>query len=269
MNRHKLKHSKLFAGRKSLLVCGLLAGLLSSGRTAIAEDGGPTPYRPTVSNPAELPTPGQFELEFGLQRIQGGDDARRDSAPYLVKYAFNPSWGLMLGGELFINQRPFSGDRVSGGGDTLMMAKYANKLDDNHGVGVEFGAKLATAHSGLGSGSTDWIVNGIYSLDIGETRLDTNLGVTSLGLHEDGLGSTQGAWAAALSRAFGAYTLAAEFSGSGRRGSTAASQFLVAVSRPLGRKLVLDAGVARPLQRGGPDWIAFAGFTYAFDRQGQ
>ena len=266
MNHHNPQCSMTFAWRKTLLVCGTLAGLAAIGQGACAEDGGPTPYRPTVSNPAELPTPGQFELEFGLQRIHGGDDVRRDSAPYLLKYAFNPSWGLMLGGEAFISRLPVGGDRLRGGGDTQVMGKYAYHASETQGLGIEFGAKLATARSGLGSGATDWIANGIYSLDIGETRLDTNLGATHLGLREEGLGRTQATWAAALSRPIGGNTLAAEFSGTARHGSSAASQFLVAVSRPMGRALVLDIGAAWPLQRSGPDWIAFAGFTYAFDR---
>lgn len=51
-----------------------------------------TPYRPSVSSPAQLPAAGQIEFEFGgLQ--QRADDARRSAKPSLFKLAFTKEWG--------------------------------------------------------------------------------------------------------------------------------------------------------------------------------
>ena len=57
-----------------------------------------TAYRPSVSNPADLPTPGQLELEFGGLHEKKGS-ARNDSLPYLFKLAFTREWGVLLGGD--------------------------------------------------------------------------------------------------------------------------------------------------------------------------
>ena len=55
---------------KPLITCTCLCALLATaGAPALAEDGMEvTPYRPSISNPAQLPTPGQLELEL----LRGG-----------------------------------------------------------------------------------------------------------------------------------------------------------------------------------------------------
>jgi hypothetical protein len=65
-----------------------------------------TPYRPTISNPAELSEPGWLELELGWQRISGGSDKRRDSMPLTAKLAFSDDWGVLVGTEARVSAAP-------------------------------------------------------------------------------------------------------------------------------------------------------------------
>ena len=60
-----------------------------------------SPYRPSVSNSAQLPAPGQLEFEFGGLR-QRSADTRRSSTPYLFKLAFDQAWGVLIGGEAHV-----------------------------------------------------------------------------------------------------------------------------------------------------------------------
>ena len=52
-----------------------------------------TPYRPSVSTPAQLPSPGQLEFELGGLASSFSGGARRDSLPYTFKLAFSDEWG--------------------------------------------------------------------------------------------------------------------------------------------------------------------------------
>ena len=61
---------------------------------AQAADDAVTPYRPSVSSPAQLPVPGQLELELGGLQTRLDDD-RRASLPYTFKLAFNEAWGVV------------------------------------------------------------------------------------------------------------------------------------------------------------------------------
>lgn len=70
------------AGAKRAAACATL--MLAFGTSGhAAEEPSATPYRPTVSNPADLPLPGWLEFEAGGLRTRGGELARRDSFPYL------------------------------------------------------------------------------------------------------------------------------------------------------------------------------------------
>ena len=68
------------------LLCLCLAA--SAAHAQQAPDDAVTPYRPSVSSPAQLPVPGQLELELGGLHTRLEDD-RRASLPYTVKLAFN------------------------------------------------------------------------------------------------------------------------------------------------------------------------------------
>jgi len=81
---------------------------------AYADDDSPvTPYRPSVSSPAQLPAPGQLELEIGGLRTQNSGQ-KRDSLPYQLKLGFNPEWGILLGGEAYVSAQNAGGHRDGG-----------------------------------------------------------------------------------------------------------------------------------------------------------
>lgn len=56
-----------------------------------------TPYRPTVSNPAELSAARHLEIEAGFEHVNSGGLKERLATPVTLKYAFNRDWGIMFG----------------------------------------------------------------------------------------------------------------------------------------------------------------------------
>jgi hypothetical protein len=219
---------------------------------AHADDGaaeGPpiTPYRPTVSDPAQLPAPGQLELELGGQRTSGSG-ANRTSPPYLLKLAFNDEWGLLIGGDAYVWMQQ-DGGRAEGSGDTNLTLKRAWIVDSASAFGMELGVKLPTANDVIGSGKADYTVTGIYSRDFGPVHMDVNLGATQLGRVDPGSARTQlnaaTAFSTALSEHFG---VTGEVSGTHRDGADASLQFLVALTFSPSKRLTFDLGLARTVK---------------------
>jgi hypothetical protein len=149
-----------------LLACG-------AGGALAAEAGSVTPYRPSVSTPAQLPAVGQLEYEAGFLGAKDGD-ARRDSIPVLFKLAFSEQWGVLVGGDTYVSARDGSGARARGLGDTVVTLKRAFVLDSGTAFGVELGAKAPTAKHSIGSGKADYTLNTIFSKDIGKVHLDAS-----------------------------------------------------------------------------------------------
>src|ERR1700739_1808871 len=147
-----------------------------------------TPYRPSVSTPAQLPFPGQLEFESGGQRMN--DASRRGNLPYLFKLAFSNEWGLLVGGDAHVWLRG-EDDRSEGVGDTNVTLKRAWIVDNATAFGMEFNVQLPTAKNPLGSGKADYDVNAIYSRDLGPVHMDANLNLTQLGLVDPGTARTQ------------------------------------------------------------------------------
>lgn len=219
------------------------------------------PYRPSVSNPAGLPTPGQLELEFGVQHDKD-HGARSDSLPYLLKLAFTREWGVLLGGNAQVWERDEQGMRRHGAGDTGITLKRAFLIDDNLGFGLEFGANLPTAKRGLGSGKADYTLNAIYSQGIRKLHLDVNLNATRIGAPEEGSGRVETGLAAALAMPLGRnWSAVAEWSGTRRSGAQSTAQVLAAVSYSPDLKFSIDAGFAKGLNGATPDWSFFTGFV--------
>jgi hypothetical protein len=239
------------------------AGMLICTSWASAGEIAATPYRPTISNPAELSAPGWLEVEWGMGRSKGGTNSWQDNQPYTLKYAFSEDFGILLGGDLRIRQIDASDQESTGQGDNLVLLKNHFAAGTGQAFGVEWGAKLATATVGMGSGENDYIVNGIYSVDVEQTRIDANLGASWLGLNEEGLGREQYNWALAVSQEVVTdWTLASELSGSARQGAKNGSQFMLAASYAASNRLVLDFGAATGLSGNMPDWTVFAGVTW-------
>ncbi len=226
-----------------LLLAALPQTVLAADSTA-AEPVPITPYRPSVSSPAQLPAVGQLEMELGGLRQRAGG-ARRDSLPLLLKLALSPEWGVLLGTEAQVALHDgTSSDR--GLGDTTVVLKRAWAIDDNSGFGFELGVKLATAKDSIGSGKTDTSLNVIYSKDLGSVHMDANLNATRLGAYEADTGRVQTGLSASFSTPLNAqWGITAELSGTRRRGAESSRQLLGALSYSPSKQLTFDIGAAR------------------------
>ena len=222
-----------------------------------------TPYRPTVSDPASLSSPGCIEVETGISSLRDADATRTATAPYLIKYAFDADHGLLLGGDAWIDvaARHTHGER--GAGDTFLAWKQRFAVDESSAFGIEAGVETPTARDTLGIGKPAYRIIGIYSVDVGSTHLDLNAGGTRFTRAVAHASSWQNAWSAALSHplsdAFGA---ALELSGTAQRGAHAAHQVLGAINYNLARQCVLDAGIAYGLDRTDHSREFFLGATW-------
>jgi hypothetical protein len=244
--------------------CAVATLALCAGAWA-DEAPGVTPYRPSVSTPAALSAPGWLEIEAGVQHSRAKDDPlRRDSLPYTLKLAFTPDWGVRVGGDAWVRETATNGSRLSGSGDTWLVLKRRFAVDDASAFGAELGTKFPTARDGLGSGEHDWGVNGIYSADFaGSWHTDINLNATRLGGTPAGVSRWQQGWAASLSRSVSdQWGVTGELSGTRQRGTDSTSQVLVAASYALSRRVALDAGASKGLNRASGDWSVFTGVTF-------
>jgi len=246
----------------ALLIC------CASSRAA-GEDSEPsvTPYRPTVSNPADLPVPGWLEAEFGGLRVLGDDRSRSDSAPWLLKYAFDEDHGLLLGGNAYVSAQTPGAPAQSGLGDTFLEWKQRFPVTDKAAFGIEAGVVAPTAGRNLGIGKPQWLINGIFSDDLGALHLDLNLGEAHGGDQPAQVSPWQTAWAAAISAALpGEWGAAFELSGTHQRGTPAQSQALFALSYNVSHRLSLDAGTAYGLAHAARGRSLFAGATVLLGR---
>ncbi|MBP1205270.1 hypothetical protein JOD97_003312 [Duganella sp. 1411] len=242
-----------------------LLAALAFGAMAVplhAQEGPPiTPYRPSVSSPAQLPAPGQLEFEIGGLSSKSDDD-RRASLPYTFKLAFNEQWGVVIGGEAYVSSHADGNPRQRGIGDTTLELKRAFAVDDASAFGLELGVKLPTAKDSIGSGSSDYVLNGIYSRDMGVVHMDANLNATRLGAYEPGSGRVQKGWSASFSAPVSEkWGVTTELSGTHRSGQDNTAQLLVAATYSPTKRLTIDWGVARGLNSASPDWSLFSGLV--------
>lgn len=258
----------MFANMKFKMKAGLCCGMvLLNGAMAYAhaEESEPhaTPYRPTVSNPADLSEPGWLELELGWQRTKGGNDKQRDSFPVLAKLAFTEDWGILMGGELGIRRTNLDNEFTVGGGDTTLILKHRiPTATEGTAWGIEAGFKSPTAKETIGSDKTDYILNGIYSTDFSGNHLDLNLGATRIGAIADSEGRFQYNWASSVSRNLNEkWGVFSELSGSYQRGMPTLSQFMAGASYNFSNQIVFDVGATSGLASASQDWSVFAGVT--------
>lgn len=233
---------------------------------ALAEgDDAITPYRPSVSSPAQLPVPGQLELELGGLR-QRSEGSRRDSVPYQFKLAFNGQWAILVGGEARISARDRTGPSQSLG-DINVVLKRAWDLDNTAAAGMEVGIKLPTAGDTLGSGKADYTLNTIYSKDLGAVHMDANLNTARLGAADPGTGRTpigmSISFSTPLSDRWGATV---ELSGTQRSGIDHAAQLLGAVTFSPTKRLTFDMGVVRAARPTPGSTSFFAGVAFPVTR---
>lgn len=221
-----------------------------------------TPYRPTISNPADLPHPGWIEGEVGGAHTYGEDGSRDDSLPWLLKYAFDEDHGILVGGNAFVRDAPAGAPSSSGFGDLLLEWKQRFPIVDNAAFGIEAGTIVPTAAHQLGVGKPALIGNGIYSTDLGALHLDLNAGGTRYSAHMRGVSQWQSEWAAAGSWSLAeTYGMALELSGTQQRGAATQSQVLGAINYNSSTHLVFDAGLSYGLTRSAHSTGIFAGAT--------
>ena len=243
------------------LIAGIVLWGLSHGALA-ANEPAATPYRPSVSTPANLSEPGWLEAELGWQRRSGGDAERRDSLPYTLKLAFSPDWGVRLGGDLQVRRTDFDGTRLTGVGDTAVVLKRRFAVDGDTAFGLEAGVNFPTAKDRLGSGRTDYSLNGIYSAELGSYHMDLNLVATRLGQIDPDQGRWQLTWAGAVSRTLSErWGMVGELAGTRQTGAPNTAQLLLAASYNLSRRIIFDAGASWGLNRTSSDWSIFTGIT--------
>ena len=118
---------------------------------------GVTPYRPTVSNPADLSAPGWFEGELGGLRTLNQDHSRNDSVPWLLKYALDENYGLLLGGNGYVSQELPGIPTQQSFGDTSLEWKQRFPISDHAAFGIEAGVLVPTASHELGAGKAQWL----------------------------------------------------------------------------------------------------------------
>jgi len=256
-------------GRRRNGIAALCAAALAGSSQAAdaGEEPSVTPYRPSISTPAALSAPGWLELELGAQHTHGRRQSRRDSLPYTLKLAFSEDWGVRVGGDAWVRQRDEAGDRLSGGGDTSVVLKRRFGIDEKSAFGVEAGANLPTARAGLGSGKSDYSINGIYSVDLDRYHADLNLVATRLGQVDSGTSRHQVLWAGSLSTALtDRWGVVGELWGTRQRGAERTAEFLAAASYNVSRSMTLDAGVSRSIRSNVPTWSVFTGLTVLVGR---
>ena len=254
----------LWNSRSSSCIACVVATILMPA-AASADDSGDelkaTPYRPTVSNPADLPVPHHFEWEAGGYSERDAGDARHFSVPYLLKYAFTEDVGVLVGGESIVADRR-GGDKTYGWGDTSITMKFHHALSEWTGIGLEAGATVPTSSHDLGSGHTDYTLNGIVSTEAAACDVDINFSYTRLGMSDPGTGRERFGWAVSASHDLSEkWELAGEFSGSTQSGTHGAAQFLTALSVSVAATLVFDWGGLLGLNRESPRYGVFAGMT--------
>jgi hypothetical protein len=256
------------SARFSCVVATILVASTVHAQTADNDsDPAVTPYRPTISNPADLSAPGWFEGELGGLRALNQDHSRDGSVPWLLKYALDENYGLLLGGNGYVSQALPGVPTQESFGDTSLEWKQRLPISDHAAFGFEAGVLAPTAAHDLGVGRAQWIVNGIFSTDLGAAHLDVNVGEAHGGTQPANVSLWQTAWAAAISRPLaGDLGAAFELSGIYQQGTATQSQALFAMNYNWSSRLVLDCGTAYGLTHAAHDRSFFAGATFLIGR---
>ena len=125
-------------------------------------------------------------------------------------------------------------------------------------MSLQAGVKLPSAPKTVGTGRTDYLLQGIHSLAIGRFNFDLNILYTRLGEKSENEGRNQLGWVTTTSYAVtDRLSIAGEFFGTHREGVRPFLQYLSAVSYAITPRLVADTGVAFGLTGESQDWTLF------------
>ncbi|MDH2916586.1 MAG: hypothetical protein PXX77_06875 [Gallionella sp.] len=247
---------------KNALPVGLSVAMLNLVLPASAEEVSVTPYRPTVTNSATLSAPGWVELETGVSAQNNKDGSKQHSLMYLTKFALTSDFGVLIGGDAYLSQTDANAKRVSGVGDTTLLLKHRFVMNEDAALGCEYGVKAPTAATGLGSGKSDLVLNGIYSRNIRGHSLDVNVNVSKLGDAAANESAYEYGWSGTVFRPVDdQWGVMVEVSGTMREGFMPQSQWLAAASYEWSRRVVLDAGLSAGIDSASHRVALFGGLS--------
>jgi hypothetical protein len=97
------------------LTAALLLVLLCFSPSAMADEiPAATPYRPAVSNPAELSTSGWLDVEAGFSSAGENAGTWQNNTPWLLKLAFTDDFGITMSGDAQVRQNDMNGSVLCG-----------------------------------------------------------------------------------------------------------------------------------------------------------
>jgi len=114
-------------GARAAMCCAALLAAGSADAGAQAADQAPSvvPYRPGLATSAALSAPGWLEIEGALQHDRDPAPGSTDSAPFTLKLAFTPDWGIRLEADGWLRRRD-ADVRASGFGDSAIVLSGAS-----------------------------------------------------------------------------------------------------------------------------------------------
>lgn len=227
------------------------------------------PYRPTVTDPASLTSPGYLEMEIGGSAQRGGDQTRRAFSTPIVLKLTNSSkrleYHVFLGG--YQSLTGTDGTHLTGHGDITPGLQYLIVQQSPHtpDIAARIEYKIPAANQGLGTGKTDYDLLLLASKDYSKTlHGDFNLGVYQLGrMSGQGYATQYQASGVLNTKLTKTLTLQDElygYSGSSEAGTIIST--LHAVGYQPSRVLAFDAGIDIGLSHAAPHYTLLFGSTF-------
>jgi hypothetical protein len=241
----------------------------TGGPSAPADQPSPNPGRPTVSAPATLTPVGYLQFEQGLLFARtSGQFSSQLSLNQVTKLTVHPRLELVLASQPYAHSivdgqssNAFAG--VAGGAQVVLLPGEGAKPTISVNYLHPFNGGTAPS---LDVGSADQLVTFLVSTDLGAFHVDTNFILTRQ--HDDTQHRTQNGQTLSVAHPIKSATLAVElwrFSQPLQDSSCAG--LLIALSRPLGKTVVIDGGFNKGLTATSTHWSFFGGFTYLLPKK--
>jgi hypothetical protein len=268
----------------AVAVCGLVAALVPVAASAqtpttsspatstpgsATDTPSPNPARPTVSTPATLTPVGYLQFENGI--FLG-----RTSGDFTSQVSVNQVTKLTVTDRLqfIVQMEPYAHTRQDGAGSNDfggVGAGVQGVLFKGDGatptIAVSYLRPVAGGTAAdIDIGSSDQSASLLVSADFGAFHVDTNAIFNQQS--NEALKAWQNGETLSVAHPAGTATLAVEvwrFSQPLQNASCAG--FLVAVSHPVGKTIVVDGGFNRGLTETSTRWEVFGGFTYLLPKR--